>query len=94
MQLKKLDISSNNISEEGIKPICAKNELGQLQILNLCNNKIGDEGFEMIIQSKEFQMLQEVRVDMNKIEKTQQISYNCQLDNITKFSARDNKFAA
>ena len=90
--MKQVDVSSNQITDKGAESIAKENQIATLEVLNLCNNRISTVGFEFLIKSKAFPALQDISLDMNKIENTQQLSYECQLDNILRFSVRDNKF--
>ena len=65
-----------------------------LEVLDLRNNRIATEGFVELIKSTRFQNLVDLRVDMNKIDDAKQITYNCQLDKLQKFSVRDNSFGS
>jgi len=94
VNLRKIDVSSNNITNEGIEFIAENNRIINLEILDLRNNIIGTKGFVELIKSPRFSNLLDLRVDMNKIDDAKQITYNCQLDKLRKFSVRDNQFGS
>ena len=67
--IKKLDISSNNITgEEGGKIIADSKSFPSLYSLDLRLNKLCYEGFRLLIQSKNYPALTDLKMDKNKLE--------------------------
>ena len=54
LNLKKVDVSSNNITHEGIEFIAVNNKMKDLEVLDLRNNRIATEGFVELIKSTRF----------------------------------------
>ena len=54
LSLKKVDVSSNNITHEGIEFIAVNNKMKDLEVLDLRNNRIATEGFVELIKSTRF----------------------------------------
>ena len=65
--ITKIDVSSNQITHEGVQSIADSCLLPKLEILDLSNNKIGDQGFITLIGSKNYPKLLDLRLDTNKI---------------------------
>ena len=65
--LKKVDVSSNQITPTGCEAIASENRIDHLEVINTFNNKIGNAGFEALIQSTKFPKLTDLRLDMTKI---------------------------
>lgn len=67
--IKKLDISSNNITgEEGGRIVADSKSFPSLVSLDLRFNKLTHEGFRVLIQSKNYPALTALKVDKNRLE--------------------------
>jgi len=67
--IRKLDISSNNITgEEGGRIVADSKSFPSLACLDLRFNKLTHEGFRVLIQSKNYPALMSLKVDKNRLE--------------------------
>ena len=66
--IKKLDLSSNQISEDGAICIQHSSQFPHLEVLDLRINKLGNNGLKFLVESPNYPSLHDLRVDMNKIE--------------------------
>ena len=66
-QLISLNLSKNNITDDGAKALARSISLGKLKKLDLNFNRIGDEGAFAIAESKSLSNLESLKLGQNKI---------------------------
>lgn len=92
--IKKLDISSNNITgDDGGRIIADSKAFPNLYSLDLRVNRLGQEGFRCLIQSRNYPALTDLKMDKNKLEDTgaQQLVQICNMNSLEVLKMRSNE---
>lgn len=68
-QIRKLDISSNNITgEDGARIIANSTSFPNLFSMDLRQNKLGSSGFKVLAVTLNYPLITDLKLDNNKLE--------------------------